>query len=231
MSWKLAAAAVTLRDQVNKRYPKRDRASDGTIGNLVHRRRISDHNPDKSGYVMALDLDEDGWPAHQFANQLIEYMRTSGDKRIKNVVYEGRVASGTSLQQTVGVAQRPAPRPRAPYPHQFRRARQARRFAVPAARPRGRPTGAGQESAGQESAGKEDSEEGDPEVMTEMFTTVIGLLIAVIGLVTLVIRGQFKAQRPNGGKSQYDLLLRIEGRLDRLERNQDEHLRHHMEGQ
>jgi len=66
--------------------------------------------------------------------------------------------------------------------------------------------------------------------MTEMFTTVIGLLIAVIGLVALVIRGQSKAQRPNGGKSQYDLLLRIESRLDRLERNQDEHLRHHMEG-
>mgnify|MGYP003639711461 FL=1 len=64
--------------------------------------------------------------------------------------------------------------------------------------------------------------------MTEMFTTVIGLLIAVIGLVALVIRGQVKAQRPNGGKSQYDLLLLIEGRLDRLERNQDEHLRHHL---
>jgi hypothetical protein len=64
--------------------------------------------------------------------------------------------------------------------------------------------------------------------MTEMFTTVIGLLIAVIGLVALVIRGQAKAQRPNGGKSQYDLLLLIEGRLDRLERNQDEHLRHHL---
>jgi hypothetical protein len=99
MSWKLAAAAATLRDQVNKRYPRRDRASDGTIGNLAHRRRISDHNPDKSGYVMALDLDEDGWPAHQFADQLIEYMRTSGDKRIKNVVYEGRVASGTYSDQ------------------------------------------------------------------------------------------------------------------------------------
>jgi hypothetical protein len=66
--------------------------------------------------------------------------------------------------------------------------------------------------------------------MTEMFTTVIGLLVAVIGLVALVIRGQTKAQRPNGGKSQYDLLVRIESRLDRLERNQDEHLRHHMEG-
>ena len=66
--------------------------------------------------------------------------------------------------------------------------------------------------------------------MTEMFTTVIGLLLAVIGLVALVIRGQSKAQRPNGGKSQYDLLVRIESRLDRLERNQDEHLRHHMDG-
>ena len=64
--------------------------------------------------------------------------------------------------------------------------------------------------------------------MTEMMTTVIGLLIAIIGLVTLVIRGQAKAQGPNGGKSQYDLLLLIEGRLDRLERNQDEHLRHHL---
>jgi hypothetical protein len=95
MTWKLAAAAVTLRDQVNKRYPRRDRASDGTIGDQAHRRRISDHNPDKSGYVMALDLDEDGWPAHKFADQLIEYVRTSGDKRIRNVVYEGRVASGT----------------------------------------------------------------------------------------------------------------------------------------
>jgi hypothetical protein len=99
MSWKLAAAAVTLRDQVNKRYPKRDRSSDGTIGDQAHRRRISDHNPDKTGYVMALDLDEDGWPAHQFADQLVDYMRTSGDKRIKNIVYEGRVASGTYSNQ------------------------------------------------------------------------------------------------------------------------------------
>lgn len=95
MSWKLAAAAATLRDQVNKAYPKRDRSSDGTIGDQAHKRRISDHNPDKSGYVMALDLDEDGWPAHTFADQLVEYMRTSGDNRIKNIVYEGRVASGT----------------------------------------------------------------------------------------------------------------------------------------
>jgi hypothetical protein len=135
MSWKLAAAAVTLRDQVNKRYPKRDRASDGTIGDQAHRRRISDHNPDKSGYVMALDLDEDGWPAHKFADQLIEYMRTSGDKRIKNVVYEGRVASGTYSNKLWVWRKGAEPRPQAPHSHQFRPAREARRFAVPAARP------------------------------------------------------------------------------------------------
>ena len=67
--------------------------------------------------------------------------------------------------------------------------------------------------------------------MTEMMTTVIGLLIAIIGLVTLVIRGQAKAQRPNGGKSQYDLIVGIGARLDRLERNADEHLKYHMDGQ
>ncbi len=98
MSWKLAAAAVTLRDQVNKRYPKRDKASDGTIGDQAHKRRISDHNPDRTGYVMALDIDEDfgsRGAAQVFADQLMWHMRTSGDKRIKNIVYEGKVASGT----------------------------------------------------------------------------------------------------------------------------------------
>lgn len=64
----------------------------------------------------------------------------------------------------------------------------------------------------------------------EAYAGVVSLLVAVIGLVSMVIRGQHKAQRPNGGRSQYDLLVRIEARLDRLERNQDEHLRHHMEG-
>jgi hypothetical protein len=48
--------------------------------------------------LTALDIDEDfGAPgtSRVFADQLVEYMRTSGDRRIKNIVYEGRVASGT----------------------------------------------------------------------------------------------------------------------------------------
>jgi hypothetical protein len=67
-------------------------------------------------------------------------------------------------------------------------------------------------------------------VSVEAYTAVVSLLIAVIGLVSLVIRGQHKAQRPNGGRSQYDVLLRIEARLDRVERNQDQHLNYHLEG-
>jgi hypothetical protein len=64
--------------------------------------------------------------------------------------------------------------------------------------------------------------------MIEALTAVVGLLITTIALVGLVIRGQAKAQRPNGGKSVYDLLVRIEQRLDRLERNQDDHLKYHL---
>jgi hypothetical protein len=62
----------------------------------------------------------------------------------------------------------------------------------------------------------------------EAYTAVVGLLVACMGLVGMVIRGQHKAQRPNGGKSLYDLLVRIEGRLDRLEKNADDHLQHHL---
>jgi hypothetical protein len=139
MSWKLAAAAVTLRDQVNKRYPKRDKASDGTKGDDRHARRVSDHNPDKTGYVMALDIDEDfGAPgtSRVFADQLVDYMRTSGDRRIKNIVYEGRVASGTYPDVK---GRRPTwwvwrSAPSLGHHHHihisFRRARQARRPAV-----------------------------------------------------------------------------------------------------
>lgn len=92
-------AGVTLREQLNERFPKRDKRSDGWIGNAEHASRRSDHNPDKRGWVHALDIDEDfGAPgdAEVFASQLIAYCRAGLDHgRILNVVYENRVASGT----------------------------------------------------------------------------------------------------------------------------------------
>ncbi len=42
---KLCAAGVTLRNQVNRAFPNRDRRSDGWVGDSSHSARKSDHNP------------------------------------------------------------------------------------------------------------------------------------------------------------------------------------------
>ena len=63
-----------------------------------------------------------------------------------------------------------------------------------------------------------------------MLTASFGLLIAILGLVAWIARAQTKANRPNGGASLYDIVVRIEHRIDRLEKQSDEHLQHHLEG-
>lgn len=101
---RLVKAGVTLRDQINERWGKRDRRSDGWIGDRAHQARKSDHNPDKDGWVHAIDIDENmgggegrkGAVAREFADQLIEYARKGKDGgRLKYVVYENMIASGT----------------------------------------------------------------------------------------------------------------------------------------
>jgi hypothetical protein len=64
--------------QVNARYPKRERGSDGVVGDASHMTGTGDHtckttqyyNPGRglyvAGYAHAVDLDEDGWPAAAF---------------------------------------------------------------------------------------------------------------------------------------------------------------------
>jgi len=102
---KLCAAGVTLRDQINKRFPKRDKASDGWIGDSRHQARDgwgtngkgSYHTPDPRGIVHAIDIDEDfGAPGdnRKFADQLAEYCRKGLDGgRIAHIVYEDKCAS------------------------------------------------------------------------------------------------------------------------------------------
>ena len=102
----LVKAGVTLRDQVNARWPKRDKRSDGWIGDAAHSGRASDHNPTKpGGWVFAIDLDENfglgkfrnGGAAKRLSNELLAYARSTlpGHDRIKYVVYEDRIASAT----------------------------------------------------------------------------------------------------------------------------------------
>jgi hypothetical protein len=54
---KLSKAAEQLRSEINTKYPKRDKRSDGWVGDTSHKRRKSDHNPDKNGWVRAIDID------------------------------------------------------------------------------------------------------------------------------------------------------------------------------
>ena len=102
---RLCSAGVTLRNQINVAFPARDRRSDGWIGDAKHQARRSDHNPDAHGVVYALDIDENmgrgrdrnGAMAMRLADELIAYAASGlpGAKRVKYVVYEDRIASGT----------------------------------------------------------------------------------------------------------------------------------------
>lgn len=101
MSWKLVAGGTTLRDQINHRWPNRDKRSDGSIGDAAHQARQSDHNVDSKGLVHAIDVDEDlKGSKHDnvwLADQIIAYprMKRAGSSRLKYVVYESQIASGT----------------------------------------------------------------------------------------------------------------------------------------
>ena len=104
---RLCKGGVTLRDQVNRKWPKRDKRTDGWIGDRAHLARgsASDHTPNKAGVVHAIDIDENmgkgrnrnGRTAKRLANQLLDYASSGlpGAKRLKYVVYEGRISSGT----------------------------------------------------------------------------------------------------------------------------------------
>lgn len=55
----LAPSLARARTAINLRWPGRDKTSDGWIGDSAHAARTSDHNPDSSGVVRALDVDKD----------------------------------------------------------------------------------------------------------------------------------------------------------------------------
>jgi hypothetical protein len=99
---RLVAGGVTLRNQINARYKRRDKSADGWIGDKAHAARVSDHNPDSRGIVHALDIDADLDPsdptaAQRLANQIVAYAASGlpGSNRIKYVVFAGKLASGS----------------------------------------------------------------------------------------------------------------------------------------
>ena len=89
-AWRLAPALVALRDEADELAPNRSRESDGTIGDPSHAARSSDHNPDRDGWVDALDLTHDpagGFDAHAWA----DHIAARGDHRVSYLISRGRI--------------------------------------------------------------------------------------------------------------------------------------------
>jgi len=94
---KLCKAGQQLREQIDDDYPDRDRGSDGVAADARHyaTNPSSDHIP-RNGIVRALDIDANlnAHPEETYA--LVEKIRKCakrGDKRIKYIIYDGKIMS------------------------------------------------------------------------------------------------------------------------------------------
>jgi hypothetical protein len=100
MNWRNCQASLSLVSAINAKYPGRDKASDGTIGDAAHATRDSDHNPwvkDSHGQpvVRARDVDKDGVDAAWIVEQL-RLLGQRGDRRLRNqgyVIFNRRITN------------------------------------------------------------------------------------------------------------------------------------------
>lgn len=100
MSWYVAKSLNVLRDEINRGAPNRSKASDGSIGDAAHSSRTSDHNPcDCHNAVCARDITHDpggGFDSYAFADWLRQRCRTGLENRVKYIISNRRIASGTN---------------------------------------------------------------------------------------------------------------------------------------
>lgn len=98
LKYHLAKSLEALRNELNTKYPKRDKASDGWIGDAAHSARISDHNPDynSGGVVRAIDVDKDGIDVDELLNAVIY------DPRVSYVIWNGRIWGGSRWRKYEG---------------------------------------------------------------------------------------------------------------------------------
>ncbi|MFD6636779.1 hypothetical protein ACFWDN_13290 [Micromonospora chalcea] len=111
MAWVITAPVKQIRDELNQVAPKRDKASDGTVGDLKHQGGKSGHNPDKTGNaeyrdgdnldeVRAIDLDRDlnraGLTAEQVVAYLVGRCRAGLERRIAYIIFNRTIWSASS---------------------------------------------------------------------------------------------------------------------------------------
>lgn len=85
--WYLNPALTRFRGEVNSRWPRRDKTSDGTIGDAAHQETDSDHNPDRDGSVDAWDMDIDGVDVRKVIDAAIAH------ESIQYIIYNRKITS------------------------------------------------------------------------------------------------------------------------------------------
>jgi hypothetical protein len=89
-NWWASYAVISLRNEVDLRWPDRNKDSDGIIGDAAHAARVSDHNPRPDGEVCAIDITSESIDY----NWLAEHLRQrslNGDARIKYVINQRKI--------------------------------------------------------------------------------------------------------------------------------------------
>jgi hypothetical protein len=98
LRWHASPSLLSLRAEVDARWPNRDKSSDGTIGDYAHSTSMSEHNPvghrfgpqhGTVGAVHAIDITAKGIDVRQVLDAVI------GDKRVWYVIHAGSIWSKT----------------------------------------------------------------------------------------------------------------------------------------
>jgi murein L,D-transpeptidase YcbB/YkuD len=107
MGWVVVPCLDEARDQLNARFPNRDKTSDGSIGDTRHQAGVSSHNPDRTGNpeyrdgdskdeVRARDFDADlRDPAGVTMEQVVQLWVTLARRGVlwwvRYIIYKGRI--------------------------------------------------------------------------------------------------------------------------------------------
>lgn len=107
MAWEKIPASNSLFAELDRAFPNREKASDGTIGDGEHSTSPSDHNPDETGRVEsesdsdninevhAADVDTDlrqaGWSMEKVVRVILARCRSGQEKRVRYIIYNRRI--------------------------------------------------------------------------------------------------------------------------------------------
>lgn len=92
----LAPSLVMLRDQINATFPGRLKDSDGWIGDRAHAARVSDHNPNQYGAVLAIDITASPLMpnAETLGAWLWKSLLAERDPRLGYMIHKRHIVSG-----------------------------------------------------------------------------------------------------------------------------------------